>query len=1027
MQKLLILVCCLFIVTASVFAQPAADSHIQQYTTENGLPSNGIKGLQWDEKTEFLWMATEAGIVRFNGVDFKSYTKENMPDIASERMLFIVRNNAGKMYLSDQPGNIFSIEKSKPVLWRRSDVSSSNNPYLSNYYLLGASDTIFRKMAGQARSVAFATSIDKIICLSDTSLFIQSHGTLYFQSINLQAPLEMPFEKENINATFKIGNNIFIRNTQQQFFLFDIKSLAFARVLAVERNGGLLKASGSNNLFYWQTGMDNPVFIDGENAWQLTYNGKTIIADLIFTGIPAGSYIKSVQYSEKNKLLFIGTESKGLIVINQNRVASKKRKDINSKNRNSYYSQVELADGNILTNESDIIGDNTIAKNTLPIQGKFSFNILHTNDSLLWYSQGNAKLGYNCLHKFNKITGETKVYGKIKKGDIVTASGGNIYLVNPEEIGILDGDSMKVLYKYPKELKGVVTFDFAEISPGILAVATCGGLLRFNIASNKFDTIFNKSNICVRSIWKYKDYVFFGTYGSGFYIYKNGQVKSMPLDKNKYLLYTHCFVPDDNGYCWISTNRGLFKANLDELVNVFEKNTSTAYYHYFGKKDGMEMTELNGGCTPCALKLRSNTISFPTMDGLLWVNPEKATPVLPSGDIYIDDIIIDNENKNPEYLAQHALPAGTGDIAIHLAFSAWCNKENIYIEYQLNDTLNWKPVNFESGAEIRFNNLPSGKYRLRIRKLNGFGFNNYTYKEISFSITTPWYKSWWFYLLVFLATLGMIWLYLHIRTNQYRVRQLKLENQVAEKTQELQQKNEVLEKNNTIKTRLISIISHDIVTPLKFVTVAGQNLMAKRNLMSEELQQETIQEMTNTSQELHLLSTNILNWIKYQNENRRMVKEQFNLFEMINQVMGVLKSLAKQKSLQLVNTADTELLVYQYFEPLKILIYNLLTNAINFSEKGKIIIAAIPAGDNLLISVKDEGVGMTANQIKNVMADEFIVSSANIDNRKGNGLGYLIIKDLVKMTGATLSMQSEKGNGTTVSVELPVNKNGRVE
>ncbi|MBK6379383.1 MAG: hypothetical protein IPF72_06400 [Chitinophagaceae bacterium] len=85
-------------------------------------------------------MATEAGIVRFNGVDFKSYTKENMPSIASERMLFIVRNNAGRIYLSDQPGNIFFINKNMPALWKHAAVNNSINPYIRNYFLLGVSD-----------------------------------------------------------------------------------------------------------------------------------------------------------------------------------------------------------------------------------------------------------------------------------------------------------------------------------------------------------------------------------------------------------------------------------------------------------------------------------------------------------------------------------------------------------------------------------------------------------------------------------------------------------------------------------------------------------------------------------------------------------------------------------------------------------------------------------------------------------------------------------------------------------------------
>ena len=132
----------------------------------------------------------------------------------------------------------------------------------------------------------------------------------------------------------------------------------------------------------------------------------------------------------------------------------------------------------------------------------------------------------------------------------------------------------------------------------------------------------------------------------------------------------------------------------------------------------------------------------------------------------------------------------------------------------------------------------------------------------------------------------LISLYFRLRTKQFKQRQKKLEKQVTEKTKELLQKNEVLEKSNSINTRLISIISHDIITPLKFLTVAGKSLQEKRSQMPEELQQETISEMANTSQELQLLSTNILNWIKYQNENRRLLKETFNLHELVQQVLG---------------------------------------------------------------------------------------------------------------------------------------------
>ncbi len=1019
MQKLLLLFLCGSLAALVVNAQPALNSNVQQYTTDNGLPSNGIKGLQWDEKTEFLWMATEAGIVRFNGVDFKSYTKENMPQIASERMLFLVQNNTGRIYTSDQPGNIFLIDKSRPVLWKRSTSDNAINPYINQYYLVGVSDTFFKKNAGILKPTGFSSGFSKVIPITDTSCLILNQNNLFYFSIGLKDPISQPYEKENVNSIFKINNSYFLINSKKEIYRINIKEQTLSPVSFSHNGNILLRPFTNSNTLFWQTGMKNPVLIEGEKAWLLTYDGASIAAKLISTGIPPDSYIKSVQYSEKNNLLFIGTESKGLIVINQNRVESKKRNNANSKNRNSYYSQIELENGNILTNESDIIGDQFTHENSLPIKGKFSFNISHTGENSLWYTQTNKDIGYNCLYEYNKTTGQTRAYPKVKWGDIVTESGGKIYIVNPRGIGILQADSLLFLCEYPKNLVGTVTFDFTEISPGILAVATCSGLLRFNTTTQKLDTIFSKENICVRSIWKYKDYVFFGTYGSGFYIYKNGVIRSMPLDKNRYLLYPHCFVPDDEGYCWISTNRGLFKASLSELIDAFEHNTPSVYYHYFGKKDGMEMTELNGGCTPCALRLRDKTISFPSMDGLLWVNPEKATPILPSGEIFIDEILVNNEKVNADSISLKKLPPQTQEVVIQLGFSSWCNKENIYIDYQLNDTLNWKPVNTGNDALIRLGNLSSGNYTLRIRKLNGFGINNYTYKTIRLSISTPWHKQWWFYALCLLALLGITLLVLHIRTRQYKIRQRKLERQVAEKTKELQEQNEILEKNDTIKTRLISIISHDIVTPLKFVTVAGKNLIEKRNLMPDELQMETIREMTNTSQELQLLSTNILNWIKYQNENRRLAKETFNLHELVNQVLGILNSLAKQKKLILDNRVNNNQDIYQFFEPLKILIYNLLTNAINFSENGSVVIAAEQKNEQLMISVSDEGVGMTPEQIKNIMADQFIISSANIDNRKGNGLGYLIIKDLVKIMGATLYIDSEKGKGTKISVELP--------
>lgn len=1010
-----LLSCLLSLISRS---QSSGDSYIQYFSTENGLPSNGIKAMHWDEETGFLWLATEAGIVRFNGVDFKIFTNDSSSGISTERIWFMTGNSSGMIYTADMAGNIFTINRNTLKFWQVWRNSSSNP--VGSYRLLSVSESFFNARKDNLSSWKKLGTFNKVLPLNDSACLVMNSLEVFFLTRDGRSLYAFDKAAPIIKNAFKIGNDCFLIDDENRILHFDPISKLSKNILIKDENGIVIPLLPGG--IYWEPGKEAPVLINAEKAWLLSFREGELRAEQISAQIPTDAFIQAVKYSKRFKSLFIATDSRGLIVIREYLVQSRKRKDHSTKRRNAYYAQVVLSNGNILTNEGDVIGDGETKESEIPIKGPFNFTISLTGDTLLWFIQYNHQLKKSCLHNYNYRSRVTKVFGNtpVTQQVVFTMSLGKLYMATNNSLGIIENDSLRFLTDFRIPEESALIYDMKETDPGILMIATCNSLFSFDVRTQTLTSLLKKENFCVRTVWKYKDYLFFGTYGNGFYIRKGNQIKAMPLDKNRYLLYTHCFMPDNAGYCWISTNRGLFKARLDELINAYENDSKTVYYHYFGKKDGMEMTELNGGCTPCAVKFRGNMMSFPTMDGLLWVNPDKAVPVLPSGDIYIDDIIIDNKRTDPLAFADTSLPAGTGEIIFRLAFSAWCNIENVYLDYQLNDTLNWKPVNFADGAAIRFNNLPSGDYYLRIRKLNGYGFNNYTYLDIRFSIIIPWYNRWWFFVLVSLALFGLVLLYLQIRTRQYRVSQQKLEKQVAEKTSELMEQNEVLEKNNTIKTRLISIISHDIVTPLKFVNVAGQNLIEKRKIMPEELQLETLREMTNTAQELQLLSTNILNWIKYQNENRRLLKEDFNLHNLVNQVLGIHNNLANQKKLHLVNKVDPGMEVHQFSEPLKIIIYNLVANAINFSEKGSIVISAKKMEGFAEVEVTDEGVGMTQEQIKNIMADQFIISSANIDNRKGNGLGYLIIKDLVKMMDAKMNINSEKGTGSKITIQFPL-------
>jgi K+-sensing histidine kinase KdpD len=179
--------------------------------------------------------------------------------------------------------------------------------------------------------------------------------------------------------------------------------------------------------------------------------------------------------------------------------------------------------------------------------------------------------------------------------------------------------------------------------------------------------------------------------------------------------------------------------------------------------------------------------------------------------------------------------------------------------------------------------------------MNGFGMNNYSYSTIAFTIATPFYQRWWFRVLAFLAVAVIAYLIFRIRLRQYDIKERKLSALVEEKTKDLNLKNIQLEKNDEIKTRLISVINHDIITPLKFMNYAGNALVENKGNISKEEQLETISEITQTAKDMEMLSSQILNWIIYQNPDQRMQQEEFDLHQLVEMVFGVLRFSAKQK------------------------------------------------------------------------------------------------------------------------------------
>ncbi|SUV30160.1 Signal transduction histidine kinase [Acinetobacter haemolyticus] len=149
----------------------------------------------------------------------------------------------------------------------------------------------------------------------------------------------------------------------------------------------------------------------------------------------------------------------------------------------------------------------------------------------------------------------------------------------------------------------------------------------------------------------------------------------------------------------------------------------------------------------------------------------------------------------------------------------------------------------------------------------------------------------------------------------------------------------------------------------------------------------------------------------------------FKLRQITNIVTDILKTLALKKHIELVNEVDENLKVYADMNMITSVIQNLVSNALKFTDvdgSGKVYIKAKACGDVVEIYIKDTGLGMTPDQLKDLFQPRITISLKGTAGEKGAGLGLALCKRFVEMNHGKISASSKEGEGTLFKVVLPV-------
>ncbi len=230
-----------------------------------------------------------------------------------------------------------------------------------------------------------------------------------------------------------------------------------------------------------------------------------------------------------------------------------------------------------------------------------------------------------------------------------------------------------------------------------------------------------------------------------------------------------------------------------------------------------------------------------------------------------------------------------------------------------------------------------------------------------------------------------------------------------------------LDELNATKDQLFSIVSHDLrssVNALKNSNTKLTNSLQTKNY--SELNQLLNQNSVIANGAYSLLD-NLLHWALLQTKQLYFHKDSVHLFSIVQQIEYNYKSLLIDKAITFENTVSKNDFIFVDLDSLKIILRNLLDNAIKFShENGKISIYTIETNTNFCqLVIQDTGLGMDQNTIANLLEDSEALAKKGNSEIIGTGLGIQLCKQMAKKNGGSLTIESELNKGTKMILSLP--------
>lgn len=1049
-----ILFLCLFIY--SPFSTDAQNVAWQPLTIADGL-SQGMVYDFLQDRTGFMWIATKDGLNRYDGYNFKVFTNDpyNPYSISGNTCTVLLEDSRGRLWIGTEKDGLNLYDPMSQKFFRAEVSDQQNNT--GNYSIIDL------KEDQQGKIWIITDTPGKIFCIATTAKTPTSanfRNWLKLTPQGLPPHTELSFDRRGLNYPRLKELYQSHQNFPNQREISTIKPHEFG---CLKDQQGRFWALSLDSLICWQGKRIKVLTFEEKDVTELsqladgrlavcnsTYlwlfkpeellRQKSLTPENAYATLPPNIHSVTMIGEDASGNIWAGTRGYGLLRFNP--LVKKFHSFLAGYSLAALYQDQQgqvYFHGNYRPGYQFFKLDQKNGQiNPIPaeIQGELWAHDAMTQDAAghFWVM---THYGKDFGHLLIKFTSDWQL---IKKYTIPAAveeptlyqttnfhyqihagQDKNIYLgwINGK---LLQFDPQKerfAIFDYRKQLPEqgtlVETFALHQDQAGVWWIGTQRGLIRaenletkaiFSVYKNDPAKRKSLSNDFVSGMIddpaKPDQYLWVSTKGGGLERLnkKTGEFDHFTEAQGLPNKVVYGIVLEEGRNLWMSTNRGLARLNLKTLT-----------FNNFNKSDGLQEDEFN---TNSYFQGHNGDLLFGGINGITIFRPSTLTERKKLPEIKLLDLRINNKSvavesagllpKAIEYLPRLQLNHDQNLLSFEFGLMDFTNPVKNRYRYQLEGIdQNWVEAGTQRFAS--YAHLRSGNYTFRVMgSTNGEQWSQSI--ALQFYIYPPFYLSWWAYLIYLGLGLGLAYFWYKTQLNRVR-----LEEQVLYQEREASR----LAELDTLKTRFFTNISHEFRTPLTLI------LGPLTDVLKKYPEEKMLQIMQRNALRLKILINQLLDLSKLEAGQLELDIQQGNLAQFLRNLVASFESLAKSKNL-IFHHEQSHSQYITYFDADKIekIVTNLLSNAFKFSSQhGKVELRVKYTPQQVIIAVKDCGIGIEPERLPRIFDRFYQVDDTNRRNYEGTGIGLALVKELVDVLKGEIKVESSFGHGSTFTVILP--------